>query len=269
MATVVADVVLLLPDAAAARSVALSHELALAMTKIGNPSHFRLGEGIPSAEYYGICEPHVSLFMLQIDADEMADVTAVVGALAGHVAPIPVAGLEYRHNLYGAPEIHYRKTPRWAALQRAVVASVEPLRRGRLRERDPGGEWLSDVIENSAPGAVDRIRQLRAYGYDEIVDELSDRFNPHVTLAWPERPAPAVELNGLPPVAVFDDVLTKLAVYGMSQWGTCTRRYGVFDLTAEATAAPYTAGPEVPRPQPRSPTVIETDPHLSGQVRVC
>jgi hypothetical protein len=58
-----------------------------------------------------------------------------------------------------------------------------------------------------------------------------------VTLAWPQRAEPRVDLAGLPPASVFSDTFTDLALYGMSPWGTCTHLYDVFTLTSAENVA--------------------------------
>ncbi len=231
MAHTVLDVVLLLPDQVRKEAVAIGHQLADRMATDGNASHFRLDEPFPGAGDAARCEPHISLFMLTVDSSEILGVGAALNQVAAHTPPLYAEGAEYDHNPYGAPELYFRRGASWAMLQRSVVAAVEPLRRGRLREVDPAGENLRDVVSNANPPDPGRVRQLAAYGYDEITDELDDRFRPHVTLAWPGRREPRVDLGGLPPASVFSDTFTHVALYGMSPWGTCTCAHGVFALT--------------------------------------
>jgi hypothetical protein len=141
-------------------------------------------------------------------------------------------GAEYGYNPHGAVEIYFMKSAAWHALQRAVIVSVEPLRRGRLREVDPSGARIRDLVNSTSP-EDSRRQQLLRYGYDEVADAVNgghDRFNPHVTLAWPRDPDYHVALDGLPAPRSFSGPLTELAVFGMSAYGTCTKNYGVFSL---------------------------------------
>jgi hypothetical protein len=173
----------------------------------------------------------VSLFMLAVSQPEIEEVLAAVGSVAAISAPVDATGYEYRHNPQGAPELYFQLSDQWRALQRTVVGAVEPLRRGRLREVDPAGDRLTELIDRLSReepfGA--RLSQLLAYGYDEISDAAGERFNPHLTLAWPADAVP-VDLADLPPAKEFSGLLTHLAVYGMSANGTCTTRYGAFPL---------------------------------------
>jgi hypothetical protein len=161
----------------------------------------------------------------------------VTSQLASTLPVLAAEGHEYRHNPFGAPELFFRKTAKWIGLQREVIAAVEPLRQGRLREVDPAGMRIRDLIDS--PGAdPDQRAQLLRFGYDEVTDESGrDRFNPHVTLAWPVDPAFRVDLAGLPPPQDFSGTLTELAVYGMSPFGTCTTLYGTAPLGTAVVGA--------------------------------
>ncbi|MGF7236304.1 MAG: hypothetical protein ACQSGP_15265 [Frankia sp.] len=230
------DVVLLLPADARVTAVASSRELARRMTAGGSRSHFLLGEPFPGPEG-GCCEPHVSLFMLCVTPAEVAGVVDQVRSVAATTAPLAVTGSEYRHNPWGAPELYYARSPDWFTLQDRVVRAVEPLRRGRLRDVDPAGRPLRDAgALTGQPGSTeaDAAGQVRRYGYDEVTDDLADRFHPHVTLAWPDDPASRVDLSGLAAADAYSGTLSKLAVFGMSPWGTCTTPFGAFTFTGAA-----------------------------------
>jgi hypothetical protein len=152
--------------------------------------------------------------------------------LATTLPALDAEGVEYRHNPHGAVEVYFTKSPAWCDLQRAVIRSVEPLRRGRLREVDPSGARIHDLVDDASQ-EDSRRRQLLRYGYDEVADEEyggHDRFNPHITLAWPCDHDHRVALDGLPAPRSFSGLLTELAVFGMSAYGTCTKNYGVFSL---------------------------------------
>lgn len=226
MAPVTVDVVLLLPDGMRERACSLSRSLAARMANQGSPSHFRLGDPYPGLSG-GVCEPHFSLFMLRIDDTEIGPVLDAVAAVAKSGVPVTAEADAYRHNPVGAPELHFHRSAGWAALQQAVVAAIEPLRRGRLRDVDPAGVNIEGTIARLTATRPDsaELRQLLAYGYDEIVDERDDRFSPHLTLAWPVDADFRVDLDGLPAPESFNEVLCELAVFGMTPCGTCTRDY--------------------------------------------
>lgn len=237
MTSITLDIVLVLPASLRRQAISCSKFLSGQMEAGGSSSHFQLGKPFPSA---GVehCEPHVSLFMLTVGEREVNEVADVVERLAKTLPALDAEGTEYRHNPYGALEVHFMKSEAWRTLQRVVITAVEPLRQGRLRDVDPSGTHIRDLV--NAPQDDPRRQQLLRYGYDEVADESNgghDRFSPHVTLAWPRDPDFRVALEGLPSVRMFSGLLAELAVFGMSAYGTCTKNYGTFSLDT-ATPAP-------------------------------
>lgn len=232
LSVITLDVVLILPPPLRELAVATSNALARAMSDAGGAA-FRLGDEFPGRAE-GPCEPHISLFMMAVDACEAPDVAAAVADAARAAAPVTASAIEYRHNHEGAPEVFFARSDEFRAVQRAVIARAEPLRRGRIRELDPGGNPLAAVLDDPDPKDPARVRQLRTYGFDDVSDEQDDRFNPHVTLTWPVDETSRVDLTDLPPAADFSGLLTDVALYGMAPNGTCTRRYGSWTLTGSA-----------------------------------
>jgi len=250
MALDVLDVVAVLPAELHRSALALSDQLAGRMRTLDHPSHFRLGEPL-SGGPGGPCAPHVSIFMLTADDDEIDDILSTTRRVAASLPVLRAEGQRYQHNPVGAPELYFRKTEEWIELQRAVIAAVEPLRRGRLRETDPSGARILDILDDPRQDPV-RRDQLVRFGYDEVTERWDpagtgtpDRFNPHVTLAWPVDPAFRVDLADLPPAREFSGILGDLAVYGMSPYGTCTTLHGTAPMagaTLGASTAPGRSG---------------------------
>ncbi|WP_185976294.1 hypothetical protein [Mycolicibacterium sp. 018/SC-01/001] len=230
---ITADIVLILPPPLRELAVAISNLLADAMSEIGGAA-FRLGEQFPG-RFDGPCEPHISLFMMAIDDSEVPEVAAAVADAARTVAPVMASAIEYRHNHEGAPEVFFAKADDFRAVQHAVVTAAEPLRRGRIRELDPGGKPLAAILDDPDPDDPARVRQLRTYGFDDVSDEQDDRFNPHVTLTWPVDETSRVDLSALRPPQDFSGRLTDIALYGMAPNGTCTQRYGSWTLTGSSS----------------------------------
>ncbi len=227
------DIVLVMPEDLRLRAIACSEIVSEKMKSGGSRSHFQLGKPF-SDQGGGCCEPHVSLFMLAVDEREVDEVAHVVERLAKTLPMLDVEGFEYRHNPHGAAEVYFRRSEEWCAIQRAVIKSVEPLRRRRLRESDPSGTRILDILDSTAQDDP-RRQQLVRYGYDEVADHRHggrDRFHPHVTLAWPHDQDHRVAFDGLPAPRSFSGRLTELAVFGMSAYGTCTTNYGVFPVGA-------------------------------------
>lgn len=230
MTLVVLDAALRLPPALRDLSIKISADLASRMVSAGSRSHFTLGDRVPGTanECY---EPHLSLFMLAVTESEVEGVVQAVKLVAAQNPAVAVVGQEYRHNPVGAPELHLVPSLAWSALQAKVVDAVEPLRRGRLRDRDPSGTVLQELVDDLRRTGEDpqRLAQLLRYGYDEITDHSAQRFSPHITFAWPVD-GHRVGLDGLPPASDVVGELTDLAVYQMREHGTCTQLHGVFPL---------------------------------------
>jgi hypothetical protein len=222
------DVVAILPPELHRSAIELSGQLAGRMRAGGTRSHFLLGEQFTPGRG-GVCEPHVSIFMLAVPHDRIDDVVRATREVAAGIPALAAEGEEYRHNPVGAPELYFRRTEEWLALQRAVIAEVEPLRDGRLRDVDPAGDRIRDLVADPAQDPL-RRDQLTRFGYDEV----GERFNPHVTMAWPDNREFRVDLTGLPPAGEFSGLLAELAVYGMSPFGTCTTDYGTAPLGKRA-----------------------------------
>ncbi|MGA8117472.1 MAG: hypothetical protein WCA46_27865 [Actinocatenispora sp.] len=226
MPPVTIDVAVELPPVLAARAVALNQAFAQRLSARSSRTAFTFEDG---------CVPHVSLFMLAVEEDEVGSVLAALAPVAELCPPVPAEGTAYRHNPFGAPELYFTRTPAWHRLQEAVIAAVEPLRRGRLRATDPAGAVLTELVTELTRDEPDgaRLRQLRRYGFDEVTDADDDRFNPHVTLAWPVEGqvdgAPdghRVGWDGLSAADEFSATLTELGVFRMGGYGTCVHRYG-------------------------------------------
>lgn len=230
MSLVTLDIALLLPTPQRDLSMTCSKALANEMTADGYAAHFVLGTPFePDVERSDICEPHVSIFMLCVEESEVHDVVESTRKLSTSISAINAEASEYRHNPFGAPEVYFTKSQAWIELQHTVVKVIEPHRSGRLRKYGPEGDNLKDVTLNPMSDQS-RVGQLLKYGYDEISDGADDRFNPHVTLTWPDNPNSRVNLNVLPEPSSFSTTLTELGVFGMSPYGTCTTNYGQFAL---------------------------------------
>jgi hypothetical protein len=232
------DIALALPPALRCRALESSALLTSRMSSLAHPSAFQLGRPFPAHEDTRACEPHVSLFMLQIDESEIGQVLRAVEGVATASQATTATGERWAHNPCGAPELYFHRSAQWMTLQRAVVTAAEPLRRGRLRETDPAGVRLLDLIEALRRDGSDpmRLRQLLTWGYDEVADADHDRFRPHLTVAWPADNTFRVGLNELPAPVLFDGVLTDLAVFQLRPNGTCTRRYGGYQLCGKPPA---------------------------------
>ena len=205
------------------------------MRQIGNPSHFALGSDFPAGDA-AVCAPHVSLFMFVATDADLPAVLAALADVASGVPPLDAVGARYAHNPHGAPELYFERSAAWfrpAAAGRLGLRAdpARPATRGR-----PGGNTAVRGARRRGPRWAARRRQLLAYGYDEITDEVDDLFHPHITLAWPERAEPRVELGPLGRADGVRVTFDRLAVCGMSAWGTCTTLVGAATTTGRCAA---------------------------------
>ena len=219
MITSTVDVVTLLPGPVREQALRLGADLCGRMVAAGIEPAFTLGSPFPGAGRHEVCEPHVSLFMLEVGTADIPELVAALADIARAQAPLAAIGAYVAHNPEGAPELFFKATAEWRELQRAVIDRIEPLRRGRLRPTDPGGNSVAALIRASAD--PDQARQLSRYGYDEVYDDAADRFRPHVTLAWPTVRRKPVDVSGFPTDAL-DHVVSEVAVAAMHPYGTCT-----------------------------------------------
>jgi hypothetical protein len=229
------DVVLLLPDRLRGPAVRASALLADRLRAAAHPSAFHLDEPFAGdfagrTEQDGVCEPHVSLFMLRLNERDIGALLTALRAATEGLPPVRARGQVWRHNPQGAPELHFHSSAQWTAVQEAIVRAAEPLRRG-LRESDPSGASPADLIERLRIDDPDgaQLAQLDRYGYDEITDDAAQRFSPHVTVAWPTSYC-RVDLDVVPAPSACRAELSRMAVYGMAPYGTCVRPLGSWAL---------------------------------------
>lgn len=225
------DIAAVLPRELYQLSVKVGGVLSERMHEAGSPSVFRLGERFPGAGPDEVCQPHVSIFMLAVADSSLPELLEAVARATSRLKQIDAVGAKYAHNPVGAPEMYFERREHWFAAQSALVAAAAPLRRGRLRDTDPAGDRLAEVVARLHADGSDpvRLKQLLRYGYDEVSDRGGDRFHPHITFAWPAQKS-FVSLGGLPDAAQFSATIEEIGVFGMRPKGTCTRLFGSFAL---------------------------------------
>lgn len=110
------------------------------------------------------------------------------------------------------------------SLQRAVIALANPIREGRLLERDPAGNRVGDLSElDNAVG-----RNIRDTGYAEV----GDLFRPHYTLNWcePGTPVEAGELGNAIDPAALTGRYSALGMFVLGPYGTCPQLLARYEL---------------------------------------
>jgi hypothetical protein len=167
-----------------------------------------------------------SVFTMCVEHDEVDQVVAALTGLATSLSPVPAVAHEYRYNREGAPELFYARSDGFRRLQRGVVAAVEPLRRGRLRELDSGGNPLAPVLARILPRIRLGCRSCAVMALMMcLMTTMTVQPARHVVLAG--RPAGACRSDGPAPGGGLHRVVERGR---MSPNGTCTHRYRLFQL---------------------------------------
>lgn len=168
--------------------------------------HFTLREG----EYY----PHLSLYMVQLDTDNMDEIEKLLAEISSGVLPISLTAEGY-HQESGYIGVGYKNEAPLDWLQMKVIDAINPLRDG-LRKKD----------EERLSVATGKEREnIEAYGYRSV----GELFSPHITITRFKEPLP-IQLDGLPGIDSFDASFSKLGIFEMGENGTCVRKISEFQL---------------------------------------
>lgn len=163
--------------------------------------------------------PHLTLYQVPVPLSGMDRLHAGLSRIAesGRPAELPCKGLVYNAG-EASLEAQTDIPDGLVALQRDVIALANPLRGGRLLERDPAGNRVADL-----PG-----RGIRDTGYGET----GELFRPHYTLNWfePGTPLPPGEIECAVDPAALTGHYTALGLFALGPYGTCPQllaRYGL------------------------------------------
>lgn len=204
MNTLPCNIVLLPDPEIAQRAIAASEVLA------AHDAYFTLKFGA----YYS----HASIYMFQLNTDDVSKVEAVLAEIAQNMHALPAQARCYKVGDgfdVGYIDAEYERSPELAALQDTVVASINPLRAG-MREKD---------VAKMQDATGLKLENLQKYGYPSV----GKLFRPHVTLTRLTAHKPEV-LSLLPDIATFNGSFTRLGLYEMGNNGTCVREITTFEL---------------------------------------
>jgi hypothetical protein len=173
--------------------------------------------------------PHVTLYQVTIPVHGLDRVYAEFTDIARRTPPLSLGATEYAYHAEDATiELRYEATRPLMEMQDAVLEAVNPIRGTLLRERDPSGHLLSELITRS--GIVgDNIRRT---GFDAVGDPAEGgTFIPHISLNWFE-PGTLLdtESDDLPPITNFDGTFVALGIYLLGPYGTCAQRLASVEL---------------------------------------
>ncbi|MBO0806108.1 MAG: hypothetical protein J2P25_23930 [Nocardiopsaceae bacterium] len=195
----------LLPSPEVARNlVAASGEFARKY-----PAVVRLGE----ANRRLTMAPHLTLYQVPVPLARMARLHDGLEriARAGRPAELKYQGLAYNAG-EASLEVQTVVTDELENLQRSVIELANPMRGGRLLERDPAGNRLADVGGGTIVGT-----NIASTGYAEI----GELFRPHYTLNWFEPGTIIHERDMVADSAALTGCYTALGMFALGPYGTC------------------------------------------------
>ncbi len=169
--------------------------------------------------------PHYSLYMAQLDKHSAEKAKHHLAEIA---SAFPIFDLEatkyWQDPEEGFFEIQYKRTPALIALQNHIIASINPLRKGRFLDFYPPG-YTKEELEKQLTGNA--LEQLYKYGYPEIGED----YRPHMTFTRLTQSAIATTIDTkLPPITEFSGIYPRLGLYVMGPNGTCVEKIAVFPL---------------------------------------
>jgi hypothetical protein len=145
----------------------------------------------------------------------------IIGGLIGKLGDLGIPD-------EGSFEVRYEAADGLMRFQEKVLAIVNPLRGDLLRELDPAGRPLREMMNGSGVIA-DNIRRT---GFDALGEPAKGgTFRPHVTINWFRQSTP-LKMNAAdwPPLSDLNGRFVALGVFLLGPYGTCTQRLATLDL---------------------------------------
>ncbi len=165
-------------------------------------------------------EPHLSLYMVPLEADVVQEAVARLEIVAQAIGPQAVRAVAYQL-ARGYLDVEFKKTEALVAIQKDVVDRINPLRRNAIMEFDASlvDKVFGEVLEN-----------IMKYGFRTVGP---NHFRPHMTFTRFADEHTRVDLRGgMPRLATFSGTFDRLGLYKLGQHGTCSELVAAFDLQA-------------------------------------
>jgi 2'-5' RNA ligase len=158
--------------------------------------------------------PHASLYMLQLNEDDLDRVKELLAGVANEFHDLHLSAERfYQAQCY--IDVEFAKNEQLVKLQQDVIAALNPVRDG-MREKDK-------ARMDEATGLA--LTNFQQYGY-KYVGEL---FRPHITFTRFNEEQPDAD-KVLPSITSFDGTFTRIGLFEMGDNGTCVRQIGNWDL---------------------------------------
>ena len=198
MAKIACDVVLLPGQDVTQTAINLSSNLAV----LGTLFTLKIGQ----------FSPHISVYMLQLDEDDLSEVERRLTSLATATSPLCLDAVKY-NQVERYFDVEYTKNDDLTNLQNQVIESLNPIRAG-LRANDQAR--LADTSGLA-------LTNLQRYGWRSV----GDLYRPHLTITrfCDDQTYPT---SGLPNIVEFNSKFSYLALFEMGENGTAARK--IFDI---------------------------------------
>ena len=160
------------------------------------------------------CVPHVSVYMLQLKDDDLAEVERRLASIAEASNSLKLVATKYRtwQRYFDA---QYAKTSEIADLQHKVIEALNPLRDG-MRDKDK--ERIKD-----ASGA--ELYNLEKYGWRSV----GELYRPHLITRFQAEADQSYD-GMLPASQNFSGTYAKLGLFAMGDNGTAIKKLAEFPL---------------------------------------
>ena len=163
---------------------------------------------------YGDYYPHSSLFMVQLDSDNLDPVINALQTIALSTSILAATATNYDQKMQYF-DVEYATTPQLIQLQNEVLEACNPLRQGTRPK----------VLERMQTAEGLKLKNFEMYGYDAV----GELYRPHITFNRFTRDQDIASLV-MPSPDTFNGQFTKLCLFEMGDNGTCRREIASFAL---------------------------------------
>ncbi|MDO8425273.1 MAG: 2'-5' RNA ligase family protein [bacterium] len=160
--------------------------------------------------------PHVTLYYTVLPRGVVRDVRTQLATIARRTAPFAMTATRFTSQNTWV-DVEYRRSQALLALQRDVIASVNPLRGTHMRERD------AERLATASPAVRRNIEQ---YGYRSV----GAQYRPHLTFTRLQEEQDVRSSFADEQARAYSFRVTTLGLYGTGAHGTCVRLLSSFAL---------------------------------------
>lgn len=160
--------------------------------------------------------PHITLYMTEFPLKNIVKVRKSLKHFAAKTKQFEIISSKYRQNREGYIDVDYKRSKNIDRLQKEVIKLLNPLREGRMREKDTARINEMTKVEQ---------KNLKCYGYRSV----GDNFFPHLTFSKLEK-FDKLALSGVKK-SNFSFRVDKIGFFYLGDYGTCRKLIEFFDLS--------------------------------------